>query len=71
MSVIATRMTFVDPKMIEPMMDAIADGWQLGRRSSSIQYVKWEQLLELPLEDVRSQLGVAPSGFAARPPLAA
>jgi len=59
MSVVTTRMTFVDPRSITPMMDAIADGWQLGRRTPNIQRVKWETMLDEPLADVRERYGTA------------
>jgi len=61
MSVIATRMTFIDPKMIVPMMDAITDGWQLGRRIPNIQTEKWEEMLEQPLDEVRARYGITPT----------
>ena len=61
MSVTTTRMTFVAPQMIEPMMDAITDGWQLGRRTPNIQCVKWETQLDQPLADVRARYGVIPA----------
>ncbi len=59
MSVVTTRMTFVDPRSITPMMDAIVDGWQLGRRTPNIQRVKWETMLDEPLADVRERYGTA------------
>lgn len=55
MSVITTRMTFVDPNTIVPMMDAISEGWQFGRTVRNIQCEKWETMLDQPLEDVRSR----------------
>lgn len=58
MSVVATRMTFVDPKMITPMMDAITDGWQLGRTVANIQFEKWETMLHQPLDEVRARYAV-------------
>lgn len=61
MSVVTTRMTFVDPKMIVPMMDAITDGWQLGRRVSNIQGERWEEMLDQPLAAVRARYGFSPA----------
>ncbi len=58
-SVVTTRMTFVDPAMIVPMMDAITDGWQLGRRTPNIQCEKWESMLEQPLHEVRARFDLA------------
>lgn len=65
MSVLATRMTFLDPDMIRPVMDAIADGWQLGRRVRNIQFEKWETLLDQPLAALRRRYGLAAEGLAA------
>lgn len=61
MSVIATRMTFIDPKMIIPMMDAITDGWQFGRRIPNIQTEKWEEMLDRPLAEVRARYRITPT----------
>jgi ubiquinone biosynthesis protein COQ4 len=71
MSVVTTRMTFVDPSMIEPIMDAVTDGWQLGRRTPNIQVIRWEEMLERPLPEVRAELGVVPSALCDPAPAAA
>jgi ubiquinone biosynthesis protein Coq4 len=63
MSVVTTRMTFLDPDVIRPAMDAITAGWQLARRISNIQFEKWERQLERPLGEVRRQHGLAPGGL--------
>ena len=68
MSVVATRMTFLDPDMIRPVMDAVTEGWQLGRRVGNLQFTKWETMLGEPLEALRQRFGIAPAG---REPLAA
>lgn len=62
MSVVTTRMTFLDPDMIQPIMDAISEGWQLGRRVENIQFARWETMLEEPLAEVRRRHGIHPSG---------
>jgi ubiquinone biosynthesis protein Coq4 len=54
-SVVTAHMTFVDPSMIQPAMDAITQGWDHGRRSRSIQFVKFEQMLDRPLADLRRE----------------
>jgi ubiquinone biosynthesis protein Coq4 len=48
-------MTFLEPSMIDPAMDAITRGWQHGRQARSIQFVKFEQMLDRPLSDVRHE----------------
>jgi ubiquinone biosynthesis protein Coq4 len=57
-SVVTAHMTFVDPAMIKPAMDAIARGWDHGCRSRSIQFVKFEEMLDSQLTDVRREYGI-------------
>jgi ubiquinone biosynthesis protein Coq4 len=52
-AVVTAHMTFLEPSMIDPAMDAISSGWQHGRRARSIQFVKFEQMLDRPLAQVR------------------
>ena len=54
----------LSPHRITEFMDAIADGWELGRRSPNIQCVKWEDMLDQPLTEVRKKLGITPTGIA-------
>ncbi len=68
MSVVTTRMTFIDPDIIVPTMDAITDGWRFGRAVKNLALEKWEMQLEEPLADLRARYGIVPSG---RLPLAA
>jgi ubiquinone biosynthesis protein Coq4 len=65
MSVVATRVTFADPEAITPMMDAITAGWQLGRSVENIQAERWEELLDVPLVELRARFGIAADGRAA------
>ena len=58
MSVVTTRMTFLDPDSIVPIMDAITDGWSFGRSARNIQVLKLEQMIERPLLDVQQELGL-------------
>lgn len=55
---VTAHMTFVDPKLIRPAMDAITDGWAFGRRAKSIQFLRLEQYYEEPLEAVRERFGL-------------
>jgi ubiquinone biosynthesis protein Coq4 len=48
-------MAFVDPNLIKPAMDAISHGWSYGREARSIQFIKFEQRLDQPLEEVRRE----------------
>jgi ubiquinone biosynthesis protein Coq4 len=47
-----------DPYLIKPGMDAITDGWALGRRARSVQFVKFEHRLGEPLDDIRAEFGL-------------
>ena len=62
LSVVATRMTFLDPDAIQPAMDAVTEGWQLGRRARCIQFAKWEQMLDQPLAEIRRRYRIGPAG---------
>lgn len=55
---VTTHMTFVDPKLIKPAMDAITDGWALGRQAASIQFIRLEACYDEPLESVRARFGL-------------
>lgn len=55
MSVLTTRSTLLAPQMIRPYMDAISDGWQLGRRAKSLMPVHWEELFDRPLVELRQE----------------
>jgi ubiquinone biosynthesis protein COQ4 len=57
-AVVTAHMALVDPYLIKPGMDAITDGWALGRRSKSIQFVKFETMLDRPMVDVQSEYGL-------------
>lgn len=46
-------------------MDAITAGWKLGREARPFIGVRWADLWELPLAEVRARLGVAPVAAAA------
>jgi ubiquinone biosynthesis protein Coq4 len=67
-SVVTARMTFLDPTMIVPIMDAVSEGWQLGRSIRNIQHERWEERIDDQLVDVRAEYGIAPEGRAALSP---
>lgn len=48
----------VDPLLIKPAMDAITDGWAYGRRTKSIQFVAFEEMLHRPLDEVQKEYGL-------------
>ena len=57
-AVVTAHMTLVDPYLIKPAMDAITEGWSLGRRARSIQFVAFENMLDRPLDEVRREYGL-------------
>lgn len=59
MSVVTSRMTFLDPKSILPMMDAISAGWQYGRTAANLQFIRWEDMLDRPLQQLRGEYGLS------------
>ena len=66
LSVIMGHATLVDPHLIQPAMDAITDGWALGRRARSVQFIDFENHIHRPLSDVRAQYRLTRSApFAA------
>jgi ubiquinone biosynthesis protein Coq4 len=67
-STVTTRMTYVQPRGIVPVMDAITDGWAYGRRTRQLQFHRWEDELERPLAEVRAAWGIVPSPLAAGAP---
>lgn len=60
-STVTTQMTYLRPSSITPLMDAITDGWQLGRTVDNIQAERWETMLDQPLDEVRARYHVTPS----------
>jgi len=63
MSTTTTRMTFLEPTSILPVMDAISGGWQAGRATRNLQFERWEGRVEEPLEAVRPEFGIPPHGI--------
>ena len=61
-SVVTTRMTFIDPTSIVPLMDAITQGWHFGRHVDNLQLQRWEDHLDRPLTLLRRTHGVDPAG---------
>ncbi|MBM4247134.1 MAG: hypothetical protein FJ148_25635 [Deltaproteobacteria bacterium] len=64
MSTTTTRMTFLEPHHVVPIMDAITQGWQYGRTVRNLQFERWEEMLQEPLEAVRASYGIAVEGHA-------
>lgn len=59
------------PKDIEARLEAIVKGWTMGKKAKPLFGVRWERIWDLPLAQVRRDLGLAPeAAHAARPQLA-
>lgn len=58
-AVVTGHMALSDPYMIKPAMQAITDGWTAGQAARSLQFVKFEQRLDEPLEALRTEYRLA------------
>ena len=63
MATTTSRMTFLQPDSIVPVMDVITQGWQYGRQTKNLQFERWEELFDQPLAEVRPRYGIAPEGM--------
>ena len=64
-SVVTTRMTLHDPRMIQPTMDSISDGWMFGRSTPNLMVGPWETMLGKPLAARRDRFDIVLSPLAA------
>ncbi|MEM9621047.1 MAG: Coq4 family protein [Pseudomonadota bacterium] len=55
MAVTTAHMAFVKPEITVAAMDAIVDGWSYGRAADNINFHRWEDELDTPLEDLRQR----------------
>jgi ubiquinone biosynthesis protein Coq4 len=65
MSTTTTRMTFLAPQSIVPVMDAISRGWQLGRSVANLQFERWEDSFGEPLVTLRARYELPAEGIGA------
>lgn len=52
------HMAFVNPAASAKAMDAIVDGWMVGRSSANAHFTRWEEELDTPLADIRARLSI-------------
>ena len=57
-AVVTAHMTFIDPHLTVPAMNAITHGWSHGRAAKSLQFVKFEEQLDEPLDEVRRRFDI-------------
>ena len=58
MAVTTAHMAFLQPEIITPAMDAIAEGWMYGRTAPNLNFERWEDFLDTPLDSLREQIGL-------------
>lgn len=58
MATLTTQMTFSSPKMTPAVMDAISQGWQLGRNAENLNFTRWEERFAEPIDDLRREYGI-------------
>jgi ubiquinone biosynthesis protein Coq4 len=63
-AVVTAHMTFIDPHLTVPAMNAITQGWSHGRAANSLQFVKFEEQLDEPLELVRRRYNISAASAA-------
>jgi ubiquinone biosynthesis protein COQ4 len=63
-AVVTGHMALVDPLLITPAMDAVAEGWSRGRAARSIQFVRFEDRLHDPLDAIRAEYRLSPPDLA-------
>ena len=56
-AVTTAHIAYVSPKGITVAMDALANGWLMGRSWQNLHFVHWEDELDTPLEDLRARFG--------------
>ena len=52
-------MLLYKPELLPVVMDAITEGWALGRRSKPLLGVQWEEYWERPLAELRQEYDLA------------
>ena len=60
--IIASRplqMVLYKPELLPAVMDAITDGWSLGRRAKPLISVHWEEFWDRPLSELREEYDLA------------
>lgn len=56
-AVTTTHVAFVQPQAMVTAMDALANGWVMGRSWKNLHFTKWEEQLDRPLADIRAEYG--------------
>ncbi|MEL6980951.1 MAG: Coq4 family protein [Actinomycetota bacterium] len=52
------HMAFVNPEMSAKAMDALVDGWVVGRSAENCHFTLWEEELDTPLAELRERMSI-------------
>lgn len=64
-AVTTAHMAFLRPGMIVEAMDAFVDGWSYGRSARNLNFERWEDELDTPLEVLRARMNLVRQARAA------
>jgi len=56
MAVTLGHIAYIKPGLTVPVMDAIVDGWAYGRAAKNLNFTRWEDELDTPLEVLRQRM---------------
>ncbi|MEM7002200.1 MAG: Coq4 family protein [Pseudomonadota bacterium] len=56
---------YIRPDLTIDVMDAITDGWAMGRSAENLNFVRWEDEVDTPLAELRERMGLATDRLAA------
>ena len=60
------KCTIKFPNRLHELMDVITEGWTLGKNTQNIFGIKWEEMWDLPISEVRQKLDLRPSSLSKR-----
>lgn len=58
------RVAIYEPRASDRVFDLMTDGWRMARRARPLFGVHWDELWDVPLDEVRRRLGVEPIAAA-------
>lgn len=59
------HMAYIKPSITVPAMDAIVDGWSYGRSANNLNFARWEDELDTPLEVLQQRMNLKQTRIAA------
>ena len=64
-AVTTAHMAFLRPDFIPEAMDAFVDGWSYGRTAKNLNFERWEDEIDTPLETLRERMNLKVRPLAA------